>query len=457
MKTTSRHAIAIAVAGALALTACGGGDETAPAPDESSADVSTEAAAESPDATAAADDSEGGAGEDITLWLMGTDTPDPLIEYLQTTYADTAGGDLTVEQIAWEEAISSLTTALPDPDNTPDVTEVGNTQAATFTTVGAFMDITDMYDELGGDSLLEGFVAAGSVGESVYAVPYYFGSRMVWYRPDLYDEAGVEVPATLADYTEANATLLDDDVAGSYTAGQDWRSGISWIFAHGGEIAEFADGEWTATLSSPASIEGMQAWQELFTTTSVATSTDNDTTTYQAINDDFLSGTPAASTMAPNWAYWSLGDLEENEDGEQVATWNDEKFGAYALPGVDGGIAPVFAGGSNIAVSQATQHEAGAKELMRIIFSEEYQTMLAENGLGPANLDYADAYVEAAPMGEIGLEAAESAKLTPAAPGWAAVEEATLMEQYFQAVAEGGDVESLAAEYDDKVDALING
>lgn len=83
--------------------------------------------------------------------------------------------------------------------------------------------------------------------------------------------------------------------------------------------------------------------------------------------------------------------------------------------------------------------------------------MLAENGLGPANLDYADAYVEVAAMGDIALQAAESAKLTPAAPGWAAIEEAKIMEQFFAAVAEGGDVTALAVEYDTRIDELING
>lgn len=441
MKKTMLGVTAFAAAGALALAGCSSSGETA------------SSAAPSTDGTTAV----GGGAEDITLWLMGTDTPDALIDYLKTTYTEENGGALTVEQIGWGDAIASLTTALPDSANTPDVTEIGNTQAATFTTVGAFMDVSDMYDELGGDSLLQGFVEAGSVGDAKFALPYYFGSRMVWYRKDLYAAGGVEVPTTLAEYTAANKALKDAGIAGSYTAGQDWRSGISWIFANGGDIATFDGDAWTSTLSSPESIEGMKQWQELFTTTSVATSTDNDTTTYQAINDEFLPGTPAASTLAPNWAYWSLGDLAQNDAGDTVATWNDEKFGAYALPGKDGGIAPVFAGGSNIAISAATMHPEGAKTLMRIIFSEAYQTMLAENGLGPANLDYATKYTEVAAMGEIGLEAAQSAKLTPAAPGWAAVENATLMEQYFQAVAEGGDVTKLALEFDEKINALING
>ncbi|WNM23959.1 extracellular solute-binding protein [Demequina capsici] len=437
MKKTTLSAAAFVAAGALALAGCSSSGDA-----DASASTSATGAAQA---------------EDITLWLAGTDTPDTLIDYLKTTYNEENGGTLTVEQIGWSDLISSLTTALPDSANTPDVAEIGNTQAATFTNVGAFMDLTDMYDELGGDSLLQGFVEAGSVGDKVYALPYYFGSRMVFYRKDLYAAAGVSVPTTLEEYTQVNAAMKAAGVGGSYTAGQDWRSGISWIFANGGDIATYDGSTWTATLESPEAVKGMEMWQELFQTSSVASSTDNDSTAYQAINDGFLSGTPAASTLAPNWAYWSLGDLSQNDAGDTVATWNDDKFGAYALPGVDGGIAPVFAGGSNIGISATTTHPEGAKTLMRIIFSEAYQTMLAENGLGPANLDYADQYASVAAMGDIALEAAQSAKLTPAAPGWAAVEEASLMEQYFQAVAEGGDVASLAAEYDTKIDALING
>ncbi|WP_062380466.1 extracellular solute-binding protein [Demequina pelophila] len=442
MKKTLIGAAAFAAAGAIALTGCGG-----------SADTATDETAGGTDATTDATTDTAAGAEDITLWLMGTDTPDDLIDYLKTTYTEENGGDLTVEQIGWGDAIASLTTALPDSANTPDVTEVGNTQAATFTTVGAFMDISDMYEELGGDSLLQGFVEAGAVGDAKFALPYYFGSRMAFYRKDLYEQGGVEVPTTLAEFTDIHATMYDADVAGSYIPGQDWRTGISWIFANGGDIATFDGSEWTATLSSPESVEGMKQWQELFTTSSVATATDNDSNSYLAINDEFLAGTPAATTLAPNWAACCLGDVNDDD----TVTWNDDKFGAYVLPGVDGGAAPVFAGGSNIAVSAATQHEEGAKTLMRIIFSADYQSMLAEAGMGPANLDYADAYADQGPINALALEAAESSKLTPAAPGWAAVENATLMEQYFQAVAEGGDVETLAAEYDEKINALING
>jgi len=269
----------------------------------------------------------------------------------------------------------------------------------------------------------------------------------------------VSQPTTLQEFTEVNATLKAAG-SGAYIPGQDWRSGIAWIFANGGDLATYDGSEWAAALSSPESIAGMEMWQELFTTASVAGATDTDATAYQAINDDFLPDAAVGTTLAPNWAYWSLGDISENDEGEAVATWNPETFGAYALPGVDGGIAPVFAGGSNIGISAASEHQESALELMKIIFSDGYQTLLAENGLGPANTDFGSVYVDSAAdstIAQISLDTAAAAKLTPAAPGWTSVEEQQLLEQYFQAVAEGGDVASLAAEYDDKINAVING
>lgn len=439
MKKTMIGVTAFAAAGAIALAGC----STSAEPGSS--------------ASPSASDSAMAAAEDITLWLAGTDTPEALIEYLKTEYTDVNGGALTVEQIGWGDLISSLTTALPDSENTPDVAEVGNTQAATFTTVGAFMDLTDHFEEFGGASLLPGFVEAGSIGDKVYALPYYFGSRAVFYRKDIYAAAGVEVPTTLAEYTAANKTMLDQGVGGAYLAGRDWRSGISWIFANGGDIAQYDGSEWHATLASAESVAGMEAWQELFLDANVAQPTDDDTTTYSAINDEFLAGTPASSTMAPSWATWTLGDFDADSE---AYVWNPETFGVYALPGVDGGVAPVFAGGSNIGVSASTQHVDGSLDLMGILFSDEYQTMLAENGMGPANLDFADIYAENSTfegVNAIALEAASNAKLTPAAAGWASIEEAGIMEDFFQAVAEGGDVAALAAEADAKIDALING
>ena len=93
--------------------------------------------------------------------------------------------------------------------------------------------------------------------------------------------------------------------------------------------------------------------------------TEADSTPWVNINTQPKANAPESATIiAPGWAHWSIGDLaaDPNDDTKTVATWNDDVFGVYVLPGVDGGVAPVFAGGSNVAISASSKNQAGARE-----------------------------------------------------------------------------------------------
>jgi N,N'-diacetylchitobiose transport system substrate-binding protein len=454
MKKTMIGAAAAATATALVLAGCSSSSD-----DESTSPSADASAGTSGEATAV-------EAADITLWLMGGDTPADLRTYLEDTYKAENGGTLTIEEQGWGDAVAKLTTALPDAANTPDVTEIGNTWSPTFTTVGAFTDLTDMYDELGGDSLLQSFVEVGKFDDKNYALPYYFGSRSNIYRKDVYEAAGLSAPTTLQEFSDNAAALKTDAMSGFYLGGSDWRNGVSWIFANGGELAVQDGGEWVSTLSDPNTIKGLTMLQDLYTSSSNAPVGEFDSTPWVNINDNEETGAPEAATiMAPNWAHWSVGDTSLDDDGNVVVgddgttpvrTWNDEKFGVFALPGLDGGAAPVFAGGSNIGISAASPNQDAAKQLMTIIFSDEYQTMLATAGLGPANLDFTSALGDDE-FAKINIEAASNSKLTPAAPGWAAVEGKQIYEEFFGKVNAGGDIAALAAEYDEMLTPLLNG
>ena len=406
-----------------------------------------------------ADDGKFTGGKDITLWLMGGDTPDALRDYLKTEYADATGGTLTIEQQDWADALSKLTTALPDAENTPDVVEIGNTWSPTFTNVGAFSDITDLHKELGGDKLLKSFVDVGKVDGKNYAEPYYFGSRYIFYRKDIWAAAGLTVPTTLKEFNDDVATLKTAGQSGFYIGGEDWRNGVSWIFANGGDLATVKGTTWSSSLSDPKTIAGLEQLQALYTGASLAPVTEADSTPWVNINNNASTNAPEAATIiAPGWAHWSIGDLtpDPKDATKTVATWNDDTFGVFVLPGADGGTAPVFAGGSNIAISAASKNQDASRELLKIVFSKAYQEMLGKNGLGPANLDYVsslgdDQFAKAL------SESAAGSKLTPAAPGWAAVEGSGLLEEFFGKVNGGGDIKALAKEYDAKIDKLING
>ncbi len=428
---------AVGVAATLALTACSSSSDDTPA--ETSG---TPEAAE------------------ITLWLAGGDTPDELRDYLKTTFeSENPGSKLVIEEQDWGDLVTKLTTALPDAANTPDVVEVGNTQSPTFTTIGAFRDLTPLYEELGGDKLLQSFVEVGSADGKNYALPYYFGSRYMFYRKDIWTAAGLEPPTTLAEFATDVKALKTDSQSGFAIGGQDWRNGISWVFANGGELATEDGGEWTSTLTDPNTVKGLEEWQDVYAGSSNVPATERDVAYWDFLNDGTDGAAPAAATiMAPGWARWSIGDLTKNDAGEEVRDGmaDTTKFGIFALPGVDGGVAPVFAGGSNIAISAKSQHPELAENLMRIIFSPEYQQMLGKNGLGPANSDYVSSLGDDE-FAQTMIETAAGSKLTPAAPGWAAVEAAFVYEELFQDLAEGGDVATLAAQYDERITPMLNG
>jgi N,N'-diacetylchitobiose transport system substrate-binding protein len=455
MKRKVWLATAMALAGALALGACStGGSSTASTGIAPSTD---------------------GKGKTITLWLVGSDTPDPLRTYLKDEFHKLTKGTLNIEQQTWPDLVTKLTTSLPDKNNTPDVTEIGNTQSPTFTNVGAFLDISSQYKALGGSKLLPSFVAAGEVDGKNYTLPYYFGSRYVFYRKDVWTKAGITTPpTTLDEFNQDVATITaknPDNIknfSGFYLGGEDWRDGISWIFANGGDIAKKENGKWVGTLEEPASQKGLQQLQAIYKNASHAPGDAVDSNQYIYINDDdSIAGatasdkaTPvslsAATIMAPGWAHWSIGDKgKDPKTGNVTRTWNDNTFGTFVLPGDNGGTAPVFAGGSNIGISAKSKNPGLSEELLKIIFSPTYQQMLGKNGLGPANSDYtstlgSDQFATAL------IKSSAGSKLTPAAPGWASVESQQIMEEFFSKIKDAPDLLALAKEYDAKLNPVLN-
>ena len=275
-------------------------------------------AAEAPEAT---------TGAEIRVWLVGTDTPQEARDYLVETFeAENPGNTLVIEEQAWGGLVDKLTTSLSGSDS-PDVVEVGNTQAAAFTSAGAFLDLTDDYEALGGDDLLPGFVEAGTYDGTFYAAPYYSGARVVFYDTAMYDALGLSVPTTLEEYVANGQAIAEANagVSGIYFPGQDWYNALPYVWEQGGEIATFENGEWVAGFSSPESIAGLEMVQEVMTTASVAPKDGNEA----EAQVPFCAG-EVGHLSAPSWFKWSIlapADADAPGCPEKEAT-----LGVFALP-----------------------------------------------------------------------------------------------------------------------------
>jgi len=401
------------------------------------------------------DKSDGGSGggpekADIRVWLNGPDTPQAARDWLKETFEEEhPGSTLTIEEQEWEGLVERLTTALASEDETPDVVEVGNTQSSTFTTAGAFSDLSDEIDDLGGDDLLQGFVEAGTYDGSTYAVPYYAGSKYVFYRKDLFEKSGLEVPTTLEDFVDAAITLKQDNpqpanFSGFWFPGQDWRNAVSFVWDAGGDLAVEDDGEWKGALSTPESLAGLETVKRLMDEASGAAKDGNEADAQVPFCNDEI-----GMMSVPGWMTGLINDPDVGCPDMM------KNVGVFPLPGSDGSPAPVLLGGSNIAVAAKSPNQDLAKDAVALMLSDEYQTILAENGLTPAKTSLApllgdDEFAQAT------IAAASDARLTPPAAKWASVEGARILEDLFVGIANGGDPAELAAKADDAIADQLN-
>jgi len=156
------------------------------------------------------DDAAAPEGAETTLLVAGGGTPAELREYPIATFAqENPGSSLVIEEQVWGGLVTNLTAALPDAENTPDVVEIRNTRSPTLATIGAFRDLTPLYEELGGDDLLQSFVEVGAVEGKDSALPYCSGSRYMFYRADIWSAAGLEEPITFAEFGATITPMLN--------------------------------------------------------------------------------------------------------------------------------------------------------------------------------------------------------------------------------------------------------
>ncbi|GMM95085.1 extracellular solute-binding protein [Microbacterium luteum] len=420
-------AFALVGASAVALAGCAGGNDAASTEPETG---------------------------DLTVWLVGTDTPQTARDYLTETFeAENEGWTLTIEEKTWADVSDTYTAALSSNDS-PDVVEVGNTQALGFADAGLFLDISDIQEELGGDDLLSGLVDAGTYDGALYAAPYYAGGRVVFYSPMMVDE----VPATLEDYVAQGEALTTDSVSGIYAPGKDWYNALPYVWAYGGEIAVQDGDTWDAQFSSPESIEGLELLQQVYLNASVAPADGNELMANIAFCDGeagFISSPAwAAGNLTGDWPWGDEAAGEEVEEGCPDTYAKD--LGAFALPGlVEGETAPIFAGGSNVAVATKSAAPEKAKAALEIMLSEGYQTLLAEQGLTPGIVSAA-ASLPDTPVAQAQAAALANSKGTPASPNWAEVEAAQIIPDALVGIAQGGDVTEIATSLDEQIEAILN-
>jgi N,N'-diacetylchitobiose transport system substrate-binding protein len=202
---------------------------------------------------------------------------------------------------------------------------------------------------------------------------------------------------------------------------------------------------WAGALSTPESIEGLTMIQRAMQGASGAPKDGNETDPQVPFCNNQV-----GMLSAPGW----VSGVILADDGGCPAV--EKNLGVFALPGTTAGeTAPIFLGGSNIAIAAKSKNKELAYEALKVLLSDGYQTKMAEAGLIPAKTSLVTAMGDT-DVAKATAAAATNTKLTPAAPGWANVEADRIMEDLFVNIAQGGDVAQLAADADGKITAALN-
>jgi N,N'-diacetylchitobiose transport system substrate-binding protein len=424
---------------------------TAAAPAETAAPVDT-AAAVAPAETVPAPIVGGtGEGGELRLWLNGGDTPDDFVKFAITEFNKIHPDvKVTFERQQWTGLVEKLTTSLSSSDS-PDVIELGNTQAQAFEAAGALQDLTASKGDLGGDDLLQSLVEAGTYDGKFYGVPYYAGARVMVYRKDLFEKSGLSVPTTIDEMLAAAKKLKADNAStpnfsGMYLPGKNWFAPLPFIWVNGGDIAVQDGGSWKGMLSSEQSVAGLTQFQQFVNETSGAPKDGDDTKDYIAFCNGEVGMMPAPG--------WKPGQIINKDDGCPDMEAN---IGAFAMPGLTAGsTSPAFLGGSNLAISAGSKNPELATELLQILVSKDYQKQFAESGTIPA-LKSLLGSVSGSEAATAQAKAAENSRFVPSSENWAAVETAGTLQDMLVAISGGADVKSEAAKADAAIEAILNG
>ncbi len=359
------------------------------------------------------------SGGTLTVWLMSGSAPAGWAESINSAFAAKyPGWKVNLQTQQWNGIVAKLNKALVS-SQTPDIVELGNTQAVSYAQSGELADLTGVTNAFNCPQFNQALKDSGAYQGKQYSIPFYGANRTVIYRKDMFTKAGITSPPTtdaewLADMGKLKAANTSDpEFQALYLPGQEWYTLLSFIWDQGGDVAKSTNGTFSATLNTPQAQAGIDFYKQLYQASGTQAPKDTDEATPQQSDVVSKDGGHVAQFIGFNW---ELSSVVKSDP--QLAS----QFGAFPIPSAHAGkTAPVFLGGSNLGISASSPNQAAAQAWLAMESSAANQAGLAQNGAVPGtSTDISGLSTNA--VGTAMGTASKIGKVTPITPNWAAVE-----------------------------------
>ncbi|PVC84806.1 sugar transporter [Streptomyces sp. CS090A] len=392
------------------------------------------------------DSASGDGRTTVDVWLMRDSVSDTFQKEFTADFEKRHPKiDVKIQIQEWDGIGQKITAALASND-APDVIEAGNTQVAQFAESGGLLDLSDRKDELNGADWLSGLAEPGAYEGKQYGIPYYAANRVVIYRTDLFEKAGIDAKAirTRDQWIDATTQLNKGGTQGIYLPGQMWYALAGFIWDEGGDLATESGGKWSGALDTPEALRGMAFYEKLQALGKGPKDSDED-------------DPPQAELMAQG----KVAQLISTPGGANVIVEkNPELKGKLAFFPIPGKTADtpgsVFTGGSDLVVPAAAAHPDEAVTFIKELTGDTWQKKLAvAMSYVPNRTSLASAVAGDPGAAAMAVGAAEG-HATPNTPGWAAVEAENPIKDYMTAVLTGGDPAKEAAKASQDITRAMN-
>src|SRR5579864_2297124 len=195
----------------------------------------------------------------LTVWAMG-DEGDKLgnSDVIQQFQQANPNIKVNVTAIPWNVAHDKLITAVAGKQ-TPDVTQLGTTWAGEFSKLNAMDDVPSSINK---SDFYQAAIDAGSYNGKLVGVPWYVDTRVLYYRTDLAQQAGInQAPQTWDDLNKlAQAYHNGGAKYGIALSSNNWEEYVPFLYSAGGDIMQ--DNKFT--LDSPAAVKALTEYVSFF-------------------------------------------------------------------------------------------------------------------------------------------------------------------------------------------------
>lgn len=141
---------------------------------------------------------------ELTFWTWANN-PQPTIDLFEAAHPNIT---VTVENVGvGDDQYTKIQNAVDAGSGGPDLAQMDYSAIPNFIVTGALADLTQYGASDMDETFLPGVLSLVKSGDGIYGVPQDFGPAVMFYRTDVFEAAGVEVPETWDEYADAAVAL----------------------------------------------------------------------------------------------------------------------------------------------------------------------------------------------------------------------------------------------------------